>query len=144
MPVLKSHMMAGLTFALKNHFGSVSSPSGLHRPIDHTIAELNALSPIKDHTRLIIGDILEANIRFNRSWPYWEPDLKGDSILMSFDPVAHDTVGLQILEQLQTENSAALSAPLRKKATSYLKVGAELSLGTDQAGNMDMAEIELG
>ncbi len=144
IPVLKSHMMAGLTFALKNHFGSVSSPSALHRPIDQTIAELNALSPIKDRTRLIIGDILEANLRSKNTWPYWEPDLKGDSILMSFDPVAHDTVGLQILEQLQTENSVALSPPLRKKATSYLNIGAELGLGTDQSGNMDIAEIELG
>jgi hypothetical protein len=144
MPVLKAHMMAGLTFALKNHFGSVSSPSSLHSSIDQTIAELNALSPIKDHTRLIIGDILEANFRFNSSWPYWEPDWKGDSILMSFDPIAHDTVGMQILEQLQTENNAALSSYLRDKATSYLKIGTELGLGTDQADNMDVVEIELG
>ncbi len=144
MPVLKSHMICGLTFALKNHFGSVSVPGILHSPIDKTIPELNALSPIKDRTRLIIGDILEANIRFNSSWPYWEPDLKGDSILMSFDPVAHDAVGMQILEQLQAENDAALSSFLRDRATSYLKIGAELGLGTDQVDNMDMAEIKLG
>ena len=144
MPVLKSHMLSGLTFALKNHFGSVSSPSSLHNPIDQTIAELNALSPIKDHTRLIIGDILEANLKYASSWPYWEPDWKGDSILMSFDPVAHDAVGMLILEQLQTENKAALSSSLRDKVTSYLKIGTELGLGTDQADNMDMAEIKLG
>jgi hypothetical protein len=145
MPVLKSHMIAGLTFALKNHFGSVSSPSSLHNPIDQTIAELNALSPIKDHTRLIIGDILEANLQYSSSsWPYWEPDWKGDSILMSFDPVAHDAVGMQILEQLQTENNAALSSYLRDKATSYLRIGAELGLGTDQPDNMDIVEIKLG
>lgn len=144
MPVLKSHMLSGLTFALKNHFGSVSSPSGLHTGIEQRIAELNALPSIKDRTRLIIGDILEANIRYRSSWPYWEPDLKGDSILMSFDPVAHDAVGMQILEQLQTENDAALSAALRDKVTSCLKLGTELGLGTDQADNMDFAEITLG
>ncbi len=144
MPVLKSHMIAGLTFAMKNHFGSVSSPAGLHNPIDQTIAALNALSPIKDRTRLIIGDILEANLRYRGSWPYWEPDWKGDSILMSFDPVAHDTVGLQILEQLQTENNASLSSLLRDKATSYLSTGAELGLGTDQLDNMDMVAVNLG
>jgi len=144
MPVLKSHMIAGLTFAMKNHFGSVSNPGGLHSPIDQTIAELNALPPIKDHTRLIIGDILEANLQYRGSWPYWEPDWKGDSILMSFDPVAHDAVGMQILEQLQTENNAALSSYLRDNAVSYLKIGAELGLGTDQADNMDVVEIKLG
>ena len=30
MPILKSHMIAGFTFALKNHYGSVSYPDGLH------------------------------------------------------------------------------------------------------------------
>jgi hypothetical protein len=144
MPVLKSHMISGLTFALKNHFGSVSSPSSLHNPIDQTIAELNALPPIKDHTRLIIGDVLEANLKYASRWPYWEPDWKGDSILMSFDPVAHDAIGMQILEQLQTENKAALSSSLRDKVTSYLKIGAELGLGADQADNIDLTEIELG
>lgn len=144
MPVLKSHMLSGLTFALKNHFGSVASPSSLHSPIDQAIAELNSLSPIKDRTRLIIGDVLEANLSFSGSWPYWESDWRGDSILMSFDPIAHDTVGLQILEQLQTENDVSASDFLRDKATSYLKIGAELGLGTDQTDQMDMVDIELG
>jgi hypothetical protein len=144
MPVLKSHMIAGLTFAMKNHFGSVSNPGGLHSSIDQTIAELNALPPIKDRARLIIGDVLEANLRYGASWPYWEPDWKGDSILMSFDPVAHDAVGLQILEQLQSENDATLASSLRDRASSYLKIGAELGLGTEQSDNMDIAEIELG
>lgn len=144
IPVLKSHMIAGLTFAMKNHFGSVSSPDSLHYPIDQTIAELNALPPIKDRTRLIIGDILEANLKYSSSWPYWKPDWKGDSILMSFDPVAHDRVGMQILEQLQTENEASLSSALRDKATSYLKTAAELGLGTNDPQHIDKVEVKLG
>jgi hypothetical protein len=144
MPVLKSHMIAGLTFALKNHFGSVSNPGGLHSPIAQCIAELNALAPIKERTRLIIGDVLEANLNFSSSWPYWEADWRGDSILMSFDPVAHDTVGLQILEQLQVENEVSASEFLRDEATLYLKLGAELGLGTDQADQMNVVDIKLG
>jgi len=144
MPVLKSHMIAGLTFALKNHFGSVANPGSLHSPIDQCIAELNALPPIKDRTRLIIGDVLEANLRFSNSWPYWEADWRGDSILMSFDPIAHDTVGLQILDQLQAENNVSVTGYLRDKATSYLKVAAELGLGTNQADQMDVVDIRLG
>jgi hypothetical protein len=144
IPVLKSHMIAGLTFAMKNHFGTVNSPDSLHYPIEQTIAELNALPPIKDRTRLIIGDILEANLKYSSSWPYWKPDWKGDSILMSFDPVAHDTLGMQILERLQTENEAGLSSALKDKATSYLKTAAELGLGTNDLQHMDLAEVRLG
>lgn len=144
MPVLKSHMISGLTFAMKNHYGSVQFPSMLHYPIDQSIAELNALPPIKDRTRLVIGDILEANLQYRSGWPYWEADWKGDSILMSFDPVAHDALGMQILEQLQTENQAALSSMLRDTATAYLKIAAELGLGTHDPQNMEVVEVKLG
>jgi hypothetical protein len=144
IPVLKSHMIAGLTFALKNHFGTVSFPDSLHYPIDQSIAELNALSPIKDRTRLVIGDILEANLKYSGGWPYWKPDWKGDSILMSFDSVAHDTIGMQILDRLQTENDKVLSSALRDKATSYLKVATELGLGTNDPQNMEVEEVKLG
>jgi hypothetical protein len=105
---------------------------------------LNALAPIKDRTRLVIGDILEANLKFIAGWPYWKPDYKGDSILMSFDPVAHDTVGMQILEKLQTEKEAALGSFLRDVATSYLKASAELGLGTNDPQHMKLEEIKLG
>jgi hypothetical protein len=101
------------------------------------------LPPIKDKTRLIIGDVLEANLQYSNGWPYWKPDWKGDSILMSFDPVAHDTVGMQILEKLQTENNVALGASLKDQATSYLQMAADLGLGTNQADKMAVAEINL-
>jgi hypothetical protein len=137
-------MLAGLTFALKNHYGTVEYPSGLHYPIEQAIAELNALPVIKDRTRLVIGDVLEANLRYSNSWPYWGPDWKGDSLLMSFDPVAHDTVGMQILERLQTENEVTFSSSLRDKATSYLKAAAELKLGANDPKQIEIVEVKLG
>ena len=143
MPVLKAHMLSGLTFAMKNHFGTVNNPRGLHSPIDQCLAELNALPPIKDKTRLIIGDVLEANLKPSNGWPYWKADWKGDSILMSFDPVAHDTLGMQILERLQTEKKSALAKPLKALATSYLQKAAELGLGTNNPKNIDIVEVKL-
>ncbi len=62
MPVLKSHMIAGMSFALKNHFGSTDNPSALHQ-VGQGIPQLNALPVIKDRTRLVIGDLLEANLK---------------------------------------------------------------------------------
>ena len=58
MPVLKSHMISGLTFALKNHYGSVSYPDGLH-DIRNYLPALSSLPCIQQATRLVIGDALQ-------------------------------------------------------------------------------------
>ena len=142
MPILKSHMITGLTFALKNHFGSVYSPASLHYPYDQTLAGLNALPPIKDRTRLIVGDILTANLHYRSGFPYWDSDWTGDSILMSFDPVAHDTVGLQILTELVKEKSDYVDA-IRSMAEPYLKSSAAMGLGTNDPKNMELLEAKL-
>jgi hypothetical protein len=63
---------------------------------------------------------------------------------MSFDPVAHDTVGLEILDRLQAENEVSTTDYLRDKATSYLKLGMELGLGTNQPDQMDVVDLKLG
>jgi hypothetical protein len=143
MPVLKSHMLAGLSFAMKNHYGSISIPELLHRDIGETTAELNALSPIKDRTRLIIGDVLTACLRYRGSYPYWSSDWAGDSILMSFDPVAIDATALQMLDQFLTDEGGN-PASLLMMATPYLENAAELGLGTNDPANMDLTEITLG
>jgi len=139
MPVLKSHMISGFTFAMKNHYGSVTSPSGLHPDIGHTMAELNALAPIKDKTRLVIGDILEANINYKNSWPYWSADYTGDSILMSFDTLAHDAVGLDILTKLKTDSTATMLG----MATPCLTSGAAAGLGASDLAQIEFVETNL-
>jgi len=143
MPILKAHMISGITFAMKNHYGTVSRPDRLHRRVGRAIAELNTLSPIKDRTRLIIGDVLTACIRYASSWPYWSPDVTGDSILMSFDPVAHDTVGLQTLSQLLTDDGGNPAA-ITGMATPCLENGAELGLGTNDLTSIELVEVTLG
>jgi hypothetical protein len=140
MPVLKAHMLAGITFALKNHFGSTEFPGALHNAIAHKIAALNALPEIKDRTRLVIGDILEANLEYGYSFPYWVADYRGDSILMSVDPVAHDAVGLEILNALLAD-AGKPSLTLQSIAANSLKEAATLGLGTDLAENMERIEI---
>jgi hypothetical protein len=142
VPVLKSHMISGISFALKNHYGTVSNPGSLHRPIGPLMAELNALGPIRDRTRLIIGDMLTACLRYRGGWPYWESDWTGDSILMSFDPVAHDTVGLQVLSQALADEGGN-PAPLINMAAPCLESGAECKLGTNDPAHVDLREMSL-
>jgi hypothetical protein len=139
MPVLKSHMMAGMTFAMKNHYGSVSVPDNLH-DIQGCIPPLNALPPIKDATRLVIGDILEANTTWSDGWPYWTADVRGDSILMSYDPLAHDTVGLQILTRLAEEKGSETSGILGM-SDFWFKTSAKAGLGASDMADIDLVEI---
>jgi hypothetical protein len=142
MPILKSHMISGITFAMKNHYGSVSNPASLHSNIGPKMAGLNALPPIKERTRLIVGDMLTACVQHGNVYPYWDSDWTGDSILMSFDPVAHDTIGLETLVRLKTDAGLNTESTLGM-ATPCLESGAELGLGTNDLNNIDLVEINL-
>lgn len=139
MPVLKSHMIAGFTFALKNHYGSVSYPDGLHG-ITNSLPGLNALPPIKDATRLVIGDVLHANTQWSNGWPYWDADVKGDSILMSYDPLAHDVVGLQMLLKLAEQKGSSTEGILGM-SDSWLKAAQQAGLGALEMKDIDLVEI---
>ena len=142
IPVLKSHMLSGISFAMKNHYGSIYYPDKLHSGSMKEIAALNALTEIKDRTRLIIGDALSANLRFANSFPYWQEDWYGDSIFMSFDPVAHDAMGLKLLIS-ELEKDGDSGAALVGMSTQYLSYAAELGLGTRDEANMEFIEQTL-
>ena len=142
IPVLKAHMISGITFAMKNHFGTVSNPESLHS-VAATIPGLNALPEIKDRTRLVIGDVLQANVKYGYSWPYWKADYTGDSILMSFDPVAHDTVGFQMLTQLLTDKGGDPKA-YTAMSTPCLEGAAKAGLGAYDPANFELTEVKVG
>jgi hypothetical protein len=92
---------------------------------------------------LIIGDVLTACLRYRGAYPYWSSDWTGDSILMSFDPVAIDTTALQMLSQLLTDEGGN-PASILGMATPCLENGAALGLGTNDPANIDLKEINLG
>ena len=142
MPVLKSHMLSGITFAMKNHFGSIFYPDLLHSYDMKEIAALNALVEIKDRTRLIIGDALAANLRYANSFPYWREDWIGDSIFMSFDPVAHDTMGLKLLVS-ELEKDGGNAASLIGMSNPSMAYADELGLGTRHEENIEFIEQKL-
>jgi hypothetical protein len=138
MPILKQHSISGISFAMKNHYGAFDKPLQFHgQKLKQALPELNALQPIQDRIRLIIGDalsIVETG---------WSSAVPGDSILMSFDPVAHDTVGLELyLAAIGSESySAKRAMPL---ATPWLEYGAELGLGINDPADMELVELNLG
>jgi hypothetical protein len=139
MPVLKSHMIAGMTFALKNHYGSVQIPDRLHY-ISECLPGLSGLPQIKDATRLVIGDILEANTKYSDGWPYWEADYKGDSILMSYDPLAHDKVGYDMLLKYCDEKGNSTEY-LKGMAEPWFKTCGEAGIGANDMSNIELVEV---
>jgi len=141
MPILKHHNHSGVTFAMKNHFGTFDKPKYFHRPVTGpAIVELNALAPIRDCTRLVIGDTLTV---CPISQGGWFQAVTGDSILMSFDPVAHDTVGLQMLAEVRIAEGHDPEAAI-ELANPWLADSAALGLGANDPDDMDLVEVTLG
>jgi uncharacterized protein (DUF362 family) len=138
VPILKHHTVSGCTFAMKNHYGTFDRPGYFHQGrIRRAIAELNALPPIKDRTRLIIGDALTVCAGD------WRKAVTWNSILMGFDPVAHDTVGLQVLVEARASegrNSKAVTS----MANGWLENAVELGLGTNDPNHIELMEVTLG
>ncbi len=144
IPVLKSHMLAGMSFALKNHYGTIPNPQDFHsgRWINEGMIALNLLPPIRQRTRLIIGDALAACLRYKNSYPYWSTDWKGDSILMSFDPVAHDAIGLDIFRQALTADGGNPASAVNM-AMPWLENGSKMGLGTHRSDQIEFLKISL-
>jgi hypothetical protein len=136
MPTLKQHGMGGISFAMKNHYGSFNRPRAFHSRIWEAIPKLNALSPIRDRTRLVIGDALTITKRG------WHAAATGDSILMSYDPVAHDAIGLQVYEEAMNAEEIKVTAD-RNTALLWLEKATELGLGTHNPDDIDLKELAL-
>lgn len=140
VPIFKAHNIAGLTFAMKNYYGAIPNPQTFHgsQAMAHGMPELNALPPIYERTRLIVGDMLSGCLHPGHSYPYWEADYEGDAILMSFDPVAHDSVGLEILSELRGSGGG-----FTNRAKPWLEHGAEIGLGAHAPGDIELTQLNL-
>jgi hypothetical protein len=141
VPVLKIASGPGLSFGMKNHYGTFDSPVMFHNlKFERSIAELNALAPIKERTRLVIGDILTPTSH-NDLYSYQIVGLN-DTLLMSFDPVVQEAIGLQIA--VDTLTAAGKDSKMTiKQATPWLENSAALGLGTNNPKNIDIVEVKL-
>ncbi len=136
IPLLKVHGTSGISFALKNHYGTFAQPGRYHGNIEQALGALNALDAIRDRTRLIIGDVL------NICTQNWNDAVAGDSILMSFDPVAHDATGLQLFTQAR-EAAGGNANTAQRRATAWLEYAAELGLGVNNLEAINKVEVNL-
>jgi hypothetical protein len=137
IPTPKQHDMAGVSVALKNHYGSVDNPGALHgNRCDPAIAELNAQPNVRDKTRLIVAAALNVSPRD------WNRPERENALLFSFDPVALDTVARDIL--VRQRQAMGLDAGYLIDGARHLSTAQTLGLGATDANLIDLREVVLG
>lgn len=110
--LMKSHD-CGITGAMKNHYGSIPSPSHLHDGIGNKsyIGDVCNTPSIKNKVRINIADALFANWHNNvwapRPWKTF-PEESPNSLIMGTDPVALDSVMLDhIIAEINAQGDNA-------------------------------------
>lgn len=137
LPTPKQHSMAGISVSMKNHYGSVDRPGALHgNRCDPAIAELNAHPIVCDKTRLIVCAAL------NVSPDDWDRPERENALLLSFDPVALDTVARDIL--VRHREAAGQSVGYIVEGARQLATAQALGLGATDASRIDLREVMLG
>ena len=138
MPVLKHHVIAGITASLKNHLGTVPNPGDLHPDNCSRLAELNALDPIKKKTRLIILDAARAQCDKGPGFsPAFFSSYSG--MMASTDTVAIDTIAAR--EILAMRNKMGLQGPIRPP-TSHIELAGNMGLGVSDPKQIEVVEVK--
>jgi uncharacterized protein (DUF362 family) len=124
VPLVKDHDVAGVSIALKNHFGSINNPNKQHENrCCPQVADLNLFPPIRGKQRLIIADALTV---VYDGGPAYKPKTSAryNAILAATDPVAVDAVGWDIIEGLRRQAGLGSLADEGRKPD-YIAVAAD-------------------
>ena len=102
--LLKDHGIAGVTIALKNiSHGVVSHPEIFHDDsCDPFIAAINSIPVVKDKIRLHICNAI-LGLFDGGPMPHRRNVWSNNGIILSKDPVALDTIGINIIEEKRKE-----------------------------------------
>jgi len=138
IPMMKSHVRCSSTGALKNHLGTVPNAGAFHNDFCAAIADLNALKPIKDKTRICIADALYSlwdggpMFRANARWDY-------HGVVASVDPVALDATLDDIIRVKREEKGLKPHHSDPK----HIARAAELGLGEADLKKIKRVEMEI-
>ncbi len=142
LALLKDHGLAGVTAGLKNYFGAIHNPNKYHDSnCNPYIAELFETEPIRRKHRLTILDALR--VQYHRG-PAYHPQWLAASrkFIFSLDPVAADTVGWKIIEELRAKKGLP-SLKEEGRAPGYLLTAEKLNLGQARLENIEIIEEEV-
>ena len=142
LPVLKQHMLSGMSGALKNQFGCIHNPNKMHLDkCDPYISEVNALPAIRQKQRLIVMDALRPVVD---NGPSYQPGMAevANALLFAVDPVAVDVVGLELLEDLRRKRDLP-SLDKVDLAPTHIQTSAKMGLGVGNRAAIDVVSIEV-
>ncbi len=142
LPIMKDHAIAGITMALKQHYGTISNPADHHgNNCDPYIADINTIPAIRDKQRLIICDSTRATCEGGpgfRAEYVWSNNM----ILCATDPLAHDYVGWTMIEGQRKLKGlpplADVGRPPRQLASAAAR-----GLGVNDPDRIDVQRIQL-
>ena len=137
LPVLKDHSIAGLSAGLKNLYGAINNPNKYHdNHCDPFAAHILNLTPIRERQKLSIVDAVRVQYNGGPGFDSRYLAMYG-GIIISDDPVAADSVALEILEHFRKENNL-VSLEKSGRPVKYLATAEKLGLGTADSGKIDL------
>ena len=142
LPVLKQHMLAGMTGALKSQFGCIDNPNKMHlERCDPYVAEVNAIPQIRTKQRLTIMDALRPVVDLG---PSYQPGMgeAAHALLLGADPVAIDVVGLELLEGLRKKRGLPPLAGSQMDPT-HIHTAAKMGLGVAERARIEVVTVEV-
>jgi len=143
VPVVKDHFYAGLTGALKNHFGSIHNPEDFHflNHCDPAIADVNRTGDIQGKQRLVICDAV--NVQYNGG-PSYEPTsmYPYGGIIASTDPVAVDAE-LEVLLRDLRDQFGLPSLEDDGRPPVHIKTAADRHLGCADVDQIELLAMDL-
>jgi uncharacterized protein (DUF362 family) len=143
LPIVKDHYLAGVTGALKSHYGSISNPGAHHaNGCDPYIADLYSIPAARDKSRLILTDGTRATCEGGPAYsPLWV--WNANLVMAATDPVAHDTQLHKLIDaQREVKGLPPLEAVGRKPKS--ILTAAEKGLGTNDESKIEVITADLG
>lgn len=129
VPVVKHHCFAGMTGALKNHFGSIHNPEDFHYldGCNPAVADVNLAKSIRNKQRLCVVDAVWVQYDGGPSFSAEHVDFHG-AVMAATDPVALDMHLIAIIDQFRRQHNLP-SLGEGKNPPKHVKTAAGYDLG---------------
>ena len=142
LAVLKDHGLAGVTAGMKNYFGAIHNPNKYHDTnCDPYVAEVFDTSLIKKKHKLTVLDGLIVQYHRGPSYHSRWADKQG-LLIFSFDPVAADAVGRQIIENLRAQKGLPTLSE-EDREPKYMRTAEKMGLGLADLKKITIKELEV-
>lgn len=139
VPVLKAlEGYSGVSLSMKNHYGSFGNPSEHHVDIMEHIPVINGLPEIRMKTRLVLLDAVFGEYKWinGRDQRYVT---RVNKVLIADDPVAIDTLGWQMIEELRKTHGMSPVSP----QPVFIAKAAQMGIGHNDLARIELVPIQL-